>query len=148
MAIIYETKNFILESHEKPEIDRLDGGHVKISPKEEVEDRTKLTPKQAIELMRFTIVSGEAMKTAMAKIGVNIGRINYQDNGNWTPHLHVHLYCRAIDAKMQKFGDPIISGHKDGYNPLSKDDIQRVKEELDNLFKLEKFADSAWGLFC
>ncbi len=146
MAIIYETKNFVLESHEKPEIDRLEGGHVKISPIVKVEDRTKLTPKQAIELMRFTIVSGEAMKTAMGKIGVNIGRINYQDNGNWTPNLHVHLYCRAVDAKIQKYGNPIIDGHKDEYKPLTKDDIQRVKEEIDNLFKLEKFSDSTWGL--
>ncbi len=42
MAIIYKTENFILESHERPEIDRLEGGHVKISPKENVEDRTFL----------------------------------------------------------------------------------------------------------
>ena len=146
MAIIYETNNFILESHERPEIDRLEGGHVKISPKVKVEDRTKLTPKQAIELMRFTIVSGEAMKIAMKKIGVNIGRINYQDNGNWTPRLHVHLYCRAVDAKIQKYGDPIIDGHKDEYKPLNEEDVQRVKEELDNLFKFEKFSDSTWGL--
>lgn len=147
MAIIYETKNFILESHERPEIDRLEGGHVKISPKISVEDRTKLTPMQAIELMRFTIISGEAMKIAMGKIWVDIGRINYQDNGNRTPHLHIHLYCRAKDAKMQKFGDPIIDGHKDEYKPLNEDDIWRIKEELDKLFKLEKFSDFAWKIF-
>ena len=146
MAIIYETANFILESHERPEIDRLEGGHVKISPKVKVEDRTKLTPKQAIELMRFTIVSGEAMKIAMNKIGVNIGRINYQDNGNWTPHLHVHLYCRAVTAKIQKYGDPIIDGYKDEYKPLNKEDIKRVKKELDKIFKLKKFSDETWGL--
>lgn len=146
MALIYETKNFILESHERPEIDRLEGGHVKISPKVKVEDRTKLTPKQAIELMRLTIASGEAMKIAMKKIGINIGRINYQDNGNWTPSLHIHLYCRAVDAKIQKYGNPIIDGHKEEYKPLNEDDIQRVKEELDKIFKQEKFSDSKWGL--
>jgi diadenosine tetraphosphate (Ap4A) HIT family hydrolase len=146
MAIIYETNNFILESHEKPEIDRLEGGHVKISPKIDVEDRSKLTPKQAIELMRFTIISGEAMKLAMKEIGVNIGRINYQENGNWKPHLHIHLYCRAENATMQKYGDPIKPGHKDEYNSLNEDDIQRIKTQLDNLFKLEKFSDSTWGL--
>jgi len=146
MAIIYESKNFILESHERPEIDRLEGGHVKISPKVDIEDRTKLTPTQAIELMRFTIISGEAMKLAMKKIGVNIRRINYQDNGNWTPHLHIHLYCRADNATMQKYGNPIIPGHKNEYNPLNEEDIQRIKIELDNLFNLEKFSDSTWGL--
>lgn len=146
MAIIYETENFILESHEKPEIDRLEGGHVKISPKISVEDRTKLTPKQAIELMRFTIVSGEAIKLAMKKIGVEIGRINYQDNGNWKPELHIHLYCRAKNAKMQKYGDPIIPGHKEQYNPLNNEDIKRIKEEVTKQFKLTKFSNKEWGL--
>jgi diadenosine tetraphosphate (Ap4A) HIT family hydrolase len=146
MAIIYKTENFILESHEKPEIDRLEGGHVKISPKVDVEDRSVLTSNQAIELMRLTIISGEAIKSAMKQIGVNIGRINYQDNGNWAPHLHVHLYCRAKNATMQKYGDPIAPGHRDEYNPLNKEDIQRIKKELESLFELEKFSDSEWGL--
>lgn len=146
MATIYETNNFILESHEKPEIDRLDGGHVKVSPKVDVSDRTQLDPKLAIELMRFTLVAGEAMKVAMKKVGVEIGRINYQENGNWKPHLHVHLYCRAKDATMQTYGDPIIPGHKEEYQPLNEEDIQNIKEELDNLFGLEKFSDKEWGL--
>lgn len=146
MARIYETEHFILESHERPEIDRLEGGHVKISPKVPIEDRSKLTPTQAIELMRFTIVAGEAMKRAMQKIGITIGRINYQDNGNWTPELHIHLYCRAEHATMQAYGDPIVPGHKDEYSPLCEDDIERIKVELDALFTLEKFSDVAWGL--
>ena len=146
MAIIYETENFILESKEKPEVDRLEGGHVQISPKEVVEDRSKLTPRQSIELMRFTVATGEAMKLAMKKLGVEIGRINYQDNGNWTPHLHIHLYCRAKNATMQKYGDPIVPGHKEEYKALTKDDIVKIKSELDKLFKLENFSDNAWGL--
>ena len=146
MALIFETSNFILESHEKPEIDRLEWGHVKISPKIDMEDRSMLTPKQAIELMRFTIVAWEAMKSAMKKIGINIGRINYQDNGNWKPQLHIHLYCRAIDATLQKYGDPIIPGHKNIYNPLNDDDSDRIQIEIDKLFKLEKYSDYSWGL--
>ncbi len=146
MALIYESENFILESHDNPEIDRLEGGHVKISPKNDVGDRTELTPTQSIELMRFTIVAGRAMVAGMKKRGVNIGRINYQDNGNWTPHLHIHLYCRATDATMQKYGDPIVPGHKDEYHPLNEDDIVATREELDNLFSKEEFSDSRWGL--
>ncbi len=96
--------------------------------------------------MRFTIVSGKAMKLAMKKIGVNIGRINYQENGNWKPYLHLHLYCRAENATMQKYGEPITPGHMDEYNPLNEQDIKRIKNEIDNLFKLEKFSDSTWGL--
>jgi diadenosine tetraphosphate (Ap4A) HIT family hydrolase len=146
MAIIYETKNFILESHERPEIDRLEGGHVKISPKIDVEDRTKLDPKLAIELMRFTIVSGEAMKVVMAECGVNIGRINYQENGNWQPHLHVHIYCRAKDAQMQKYGEPLIPGYKDEYKSLNEEDIKRMGKEVEELFNQEKFSNAQWGL--
>ncbi|MFH0952143.1 MAG: HIT domain-containing protein [Patescibacteria group bacterium] len=146
MALIYESENFILESHEKPEIDRLEGGHIKIIPKNEVNDRTKLSPKLAIELMRFTIVAGRAMIVGMKKRGVDIGRINYQENGNWRPNLHIHLYGRAVNAKVQKYGDPIISGHQEGFRPLDPDDIAAVKAELDKLFTKEEFSDYAWGL--
>lgn len=57
MALIFETKNFTLESHENPEIDRVEGGHIKINPKVPIMDRTFLSPREAIELMRFTIVA-------------------------------------------------------------------------------------------
>jgi hypothetical protein len=146
MAFIYETKNFVLESINKPGNDRLEGGQIKITPKIAIEDRTKLTPKQAIELMRFTIVAGIALVNAMKHIGVDIGRINYQDNGNWRPTLHMLIYGRARDAKMQKYGEPIIPGHKAEYNPLNDEDIKRIKDELDGLFKQEKFSDAKWGL--
>ena len=135
-----------MESKEKPEVDRLEEGHVQISPKEVIEDRTKLTARQAIELMRFTVVAGEAMKLAMKKISVEIERINYQDNSNWTPHLHVHLYCRAKGAIMQKYGDPIIPGYKEEYKALTKEDINTIKNEIKKLFALEKFTDDTWGI--
>ena len=146
MAFIYETPNFILESHEKPEVDRLEGGHCKISPKVPLEDRTKLTQKLAIELMRFTIASGKAIKQAMEKIGVYIGRINYQENGNRNPTLHIQLYGRAIDAKMQKYGEPIVPGNKPEYMPLNEEDRKRIKEELDNILQEEYFNSSQRNL--
>lgn len=146
MAIIYQTKNFILESHEKPEIDRLDGGHIKITPNIDVSDRTKLTPQLAIELMRFTIVAGRAMVEGMKKQGVLIGRINYQENGNWKPHLHIHLYGRAITATQQKYGEPIISGHKDTYFPLNNEDIRNIHDCVEAWFTLPEFSDDQWKL--
>ena len=82
MAEVYTTNNFVVESAEAPHVTRTDGGHMRILPKEKVADRTKLSPQLAIELMRLTMVAGEAMATAMNKRGVDIGRINYQDNGN------------------------------------------------------------------
>jgi len=146
MAEIYRTSNFILESHERPEVDRTDGGHIKISPIKDVSNRTQLSPQLAIELMRFTIVVGLAFSTAMAIQGINHGRINYQENGNWKPHLHIHLYGRAIDAKYQKFGDPIKPGHQEEYQPLTIEDCTLIADEITKLFAQEKFSDKEWKL--
>lgn len=146
MALIFETKNFTLESHENPEIDRVEGGHIKINPKVPIMDRTFLSPREAIELMRFTIVAWKAMVSGMEKRWIMIGRINYQDNGNWKPELHIHLYGRAIDAKIQKYGDPIVPWHKDDFNALNWEDIEEIQKECERLFHSEEFSDEIWGL--
>lgn len=145
MTLIVETKNFILESHDKPEVDRLDGGHIKISPKVHILDRQQLSPDQAKEFVRLSILAGEAMKRAYAKIGITLGRINYQDNGNWNPSFHLHLYGRATNAKYQKYGDPIISGNKPEYSPLSESDIIALQTELRSLLLESPYKDSDWG---
>ena len=146
MALIYETENFVLESHENPEIDRLEGGHVKISPKNKFKDRTELPPRLAIELMHFSIICGEAMKRGMKKSGVNIGRVNYQENGNWKPELHLHLYCRSEDATLQKFGEPIVPGHQKSFMPLTEQDMDNIKSEIKKLFSEERFSRHEWNL--
>lgn len=146
MALIFETKNFTLESHEQPEVDRLDGGHIKINPKVKIVDRTELRPQLAVELIRLTIVAGKAFIEGMKKQDINIGRINYQDNGNWKPEFHIHLYGRAIGATQQKFGDPIIPGHKDSYKPLTTEDILSIKEAILRIMALPEFQDENWRL--
>ncbi|MEO5564344.1 MAG: hypothetical protein ABIR18_12940, partial [Chitinophagaceae bacterium] len=83
MATIYETINFIVEAPGKPLVTRTDGGHIIITPKIALVDRTQLSPSLAIELIYLTMLIGEAMTIAMNKRGIDIGRINYQDNGNW-----------------------------------------------------------------
>ncbi|MCA9459286.1 MAG: HIT domain-containing protein [Nanoarchaeota archaeon] len=147
MALIFETENFILESHERPEISREEGGHIKISPKKKISDRSELNPKEAIEFMRLSIVSGIAMKKAMRKNGIQIDRINYQDNGNWKANFHLHLYGRAVGAKMQKLGEPIIPGHKKEYQSLNEKEILDIKTEIEILFSLEKYSNEKWRLF-
>lgn len=146
MAIIYETENFIIESHDKPEVDRLEGGHIKISPKVSVEDRTKLTAQQAIELMRLTMAAGEALVETMSSIGVEIGRINYQDNGNWQPFLHIHLYGRAKNATMQRYGDPIVPGNKAEYQPLTESDAKVFSKKMDIILRQVIYSNEHWGL--
>src|SRR5262245_25719669 len=103
MALIFKTNNFLVEAADKPHVARADGGHIKITPIEKIEDRSQLTPKQATELMRLTMIVGEAMMAALNKRGVEIGRINYQDNGNWWPYMHIHLYGRAKTSKNQPY---------------------------------------------
>jgi diadenosine tetraphosphate (Ap4A) HIT family hydrolase len=157
MTLIYSTENFIVEAPEKPHVTRMDGGHIKICPKIKLVDRTELSPKLAIELMRLTIATGEAMSTALNRRGIDVGRINYQDNGNWSvfspegPYLHIHLYGRAKSAKINKYGDAcsfpqIDTGFYDEFEPLNQGDIQEIKEEIETLFKKDKYKDENWKI--
>ena len=150
MVLIYETENFIVEAVEKPHVTRLDGGHIKISPKERLVERTQLNPKQATELMKITMVIGEAMTIGLNNMGIDIGRINYQDNGNWSvfkpegPYLHIHLYGRAKSAKINKYGDAIFAGHRetgfyDDFEPLNQEDIEEIKKQIEIVLKKEKY---------
>ncbi|MBU0979861.1 MAG: hypothetical protein KJ709_03575 [Nanoarchaeota archaeon] len=159
MATIYESEDFIVESHERPHVDRDDGGHIKIYPKVRLVDRQQLTPKQAIGLMRLTIVVGQAMTKVMNEHGVDIGRINYQDNGNWTvfkpegSYLHIHLYGRAKSAKTHKYGQAAYFPHREekpeyykDFKPLNAEDVKDIKAEIERSFKEDKFSDPEWGL--
>lgn len=159
MALIYETNNFIVESFEKPHVDRDDGGHIRIMPKVRVLDRQHISPSLAVELMKLTVIVGEAMTIAMNRRGVDVSRINYQDNGNWSvfkpegPYLHYHLYGRAKSAKHQKYGDAIYSPHRETHpehyanlKPLNDGDIKEIRKEIEKLSKSEKYNDKEWHI--
>lgn len=130
---IIETENFELHSHDQPEVGRSDGGHLVIHPKVAVEDRTKLAVELVIELALLTNLAGAAMFAGLKERGIRLGRINYQDNGNWKPELHVHLYGRAIDATYHKFGEPIkaarVLSEKVIQEPLNEGDISAIKAQ-------------------
>ena len=149
--LIYETENFLIVAAEHPHIDRLDGGHVKIVPKVRVRDRTELSLELATELMKLTMIVGEAMALGLNKRGIDVGRINYQDNGNWRvldpdgPYLHIHLYGRAVSASTQKYGDAIHlphreSGFYDNLTPLESEDVDAIRSEIERLLKTPKFS--------
>ncbi len=145
--IIFETKNFILKAPEKPHIDRKDGGHLVIFPKKKVSERQELSKEQRCELMELSNMAGQALKEALGKSDIKVGRINYQDNGNWSvfkpggPTLHIHIYGRATDAKQQKYGEALYFPHpKD--NPdfyknlksLNEKEIKYIKEFMKKHF--------------
>jgi diadenosine tetraphosphate (Ap4A) HIT family hydrolase len=131
--IIAETDNFILENHAAPEVGRSDGGHLVINPKTAVEDRTFLSPDQVVELALLTNIAGKAMKDGLEERGIKLGRINYQDNGNWKPELHVHLYGRALDAKYQVYGQPIKAARrledKLAQEQLTEEDCESIRNK-------------------
>jgi len=61
MMLVYESPHFQIVVPERPHVTRSDGGHLIINPKVAVDDRTKLTREQAVELVKLTMVAGEAM---------------------------------------------------------------------------------------
>jgi diadenosine tetraphosphate (Ap4A) HIT family hydrolase len=157
MAIIFETRNYLVEAADQPLVTRLDGGHITITPRKRVVDRTRLSPRLAIELMRLTMIVGEAMSVGLSQRGIPIRRINYQDNGNWGflsplgPHLHVHLYGRAANARFQPFGEACHfpqrdSRFYDNFEPLNSGDIAEVRKQIDILRKESKYQVKNWCL--
>src|ERR1035437_7241379 len=119
MAIIYETDNFIIKSAELPHVyvDRVEGVQISIRPKFTGGDRTLRTPALAIEYMKLSMVAGATRKSAMARRGVDIGLVNYQDMGNWSvfkpegPTMHMQMFGRALTATIQKYGDAVQLPH-------------------------------------
>lgn len=155
--LIFKTKNFIVVAVAKPHVTRTDGGHIKIVPKIRYCDRADLPSKLAIEMAWLTMLVGEAMASGLNKRGIDIGRINYQDNGNWSvfspegPYLHVHLYGRAKSAKVQKYGDALNFPHRetgfyDKVEPLNEGDVGKITQEIQRLLKEKKYDLKEWGL--
>ncbi len=152
---VFETENFVVEAPEKPHVSREEGGHLKIIPKERILDRTLLSPSKAKELMRLTMVVGEALAAGMNNRGIGVGRINYQDMGNWTvlkpegSYLHIHVYGRAKSAKVQKWGDAMNLPHRDSgfyddFVPLREDDVKEIQKQIEIISKREKYQDNNW----
>lgn len=157
MRLIYETENFNVIPFEKPFVSRTEGGHIKIFTKTGVENRVKLNPKEAIELMRLTMLIGEAMEIAMNNRGIPVVKINYQDMGNWAfkkgerPILHVHIFGRAINATKQIFPESVYlpareSGFYDEFEPLNDEDIKEIQAQIKILESTEKYNINNWKI--
>ncbi len=147
MALIFEAVHFDIIAPVHPHVARGDGAHIVINPRHAVEDRTHLTREQAIELVKLTMVAGEAMKTVLTRHGIDIGRINYQDNGNWRHELHVHLYGRARSSTCQPWGHFLLlpptreafMARMADLEPLSVEDIVALRAEVGRLLATEKY---------
>jgi diadenosine tetraphosphate (Ap4A) HIT family hydrolase len=154
--LILESEGFSVHVPENPHVDRLDGGHIIITPKVRVVDRTQLDPRNAIELIKLTMIIGEAMQTVLNRRGIDVVRINYQDNGNWGlleltgPFLHVHLYGRAKSSRFQKHGEALYlpsrtSNYYANCSPLNEDDVIELHEEIKRISLSEKYKRFCWS---
>ena len=155
---IWETEHFVFFAPAHAHIPREDGGHLCVTSREKYfASRSDFSPKEAIEVMRLTMLAGEAMIAGMKERGIEIGRINYQENGNWallwkkTPYFHIHLYGRTVDAKSQTWGEALVfpdpgTDFYDGFTPVSEEDCTAIREKLAELEKTEKYDPKNWGL--
>lgn len=149
MPLIHESKNFIVETPGVPKVhvSRLDGGHLKISPKIPVDDITQLSSELATELIILTQIVGKAFTLAMLAQGIELGIINYQANANFNKTFHLHLYGRATNAPTQKFGTVLqfpptqsefFEAIKDN-EPLTSEDIKLLQQEITRLVASDEF---------
>lgn len=125
--LIFESQNYYVIVPQMPHVDRNDGGHICIVAKDNnICSLQQLDDNGLIELSLLTRAVGDAMIETMNKHGIDVRLINYQINGNWTffdekkPSLHLHLYGRALSAKIQKFGNSL-------YFPTKKDNLDFYK---------------------
>jgi diadenosine tetraphosphate (Ap4A) HIT family hydrolase len=146
MQTVFEATHFVIIVPARPHVSRLDGGHLVINPKVPVLDRTQLTREQAIELVKLTMVAGAAMQSVLPQRGVDIWRINYQDNGNWRPELHVHLYGRAKSSTLQPYGHflsiPLTAEafkQQPDLEPFNAEDVAALSIDIERLLATEKF---------
>lgn len=144
---VIDFKEFFVVTPDHPHVSRGDGGHLIINPRVNVEDRTQLSREQAVELVKITMIAGEAMRTVMTARGVPIGRINYQDNGNWRRELHVHLYGRSLNAKRYPWGHFLqlpatpekFRAESYDLEPLNEGDVSALHNEMTRLLASEKY---------
>ena len=156
-----KTNKFLVQGNDNPHHDRDNGGHSKVSPLEKYSDRTEMPMELYLTMMQLVMVSGEAITNVMKSKGIDIARINYQDNGNWSyfpsinknPQVHVHLYVRSFNEKHptnhpkhQPFPDAIFNGFRDDYpdyyeplKPYSKEDCNDICAEIERLLETDKY---------
>lgn len=153
---VYETKNFKVEVVPKPHVSREEGGHLRIKSKEKYfSSRMDFDSNEAKEVMRLSMMTGEALKRAMTNRGIPIIRINYMEAGNWAVKtgkpffFHIHVYGRCENAKVQVWPEAVQlpsrdTGFYDKFLPLNLDDIKELKKQFSIIENEEKYRLSNW----
>lgn len=159
MSVIVQTEDFVVSAHDKPHHSRENGGHIVITPKQKFAHRYEMPLDLASKLMHMTMIVGEAATNALRARGLEVVRINYQDNGNWAykhpnpqPQLHKHLYIRTAnekhptnDPRFQSFPDALVfpdpdTDYYDQFAPLNDEDCAAIKQDYDRLLATDKYS--------
>ena len=153
---IYETANFKVEVVPRPHVSREEGGHLRIKSKEKYfSSRMDFDSNEAKEVMRLSMMAGEALKRAMILRGIPIVRINYMEAGNWAAKsgkpffFHIHVYGRAENAKIQIWPEAVQlpsrdTGFYDNFLPLDSEDIVELKKQFSIIEKEKKYRLINW----
>jgi diadenosine tetraphosphate (Ap4A) HIT family hydrolase len=149
-GLVYEDRYFRVTSPDLPLNCRDDGGHLVLSKKETVPDRSDMTYQEAIAFMRLSMMVGRAMYDVLG-----IERMNYEDLGNWGiddpggAKMHLHLFGRAKVQVHQirghhlslfPKGHPIYQGH---LKPFTEEELRRLKERIHQLAQEPKYQKMA-----
>ena len=154
----YKTPNFGVFVPQRPHVSREEGGHICIMyiGRHKCSSRLDLTPSEAKEFTRLSMLVGEAMLRGMKKRGVKIAHINYQENGNWPflhhekPVLHMHLYGRTADSFQQRWGEALYfpdpgTSFYDHITPLDQKDVVEILSEIKKLEFKNQYAPENWA---
>lgn len=157
MGPIYQTKHFIVTSLDNPWVDYEDWWHVIIKIKDEfkneISDRTKLSPQQAIEFIRLSMIVWESLESTMNQMGIPVVKINYQEMWNWyvkipwgRPFLHEHIFWRSKDAKKQPRPEAVYLPAKETwfyewFRPLPESRMKLLGDKIEGIFKQDKYQD-------
>ncbi len=149
-VFIYEDKFFKVVCPEFPLNCREDGGHLVLVKKEIVYDRSELSWQEAIDFMRISMMTGQAMYEVL-----NVERMNYEDLGNWgvdKPNgssMHLHFFGRAKEQLHQVRGSHMMiypQGHKiyQGHlKPLNDKELTELKTAINEIAKEDKYQKMA-----
>ena len=148
--LVYEDKYFQVSSPESPLNDRNDGGHLVLTKREKVTDRSDMTYQEAIDFMRISMAVGKAMYEVLG-----IERMNYEDLGNWGiddpggAKMHLHFFGRTREQTHQirghhmflyPKGHKIYQGHLESFNDS---DIEKLRARIEDILTGEKYLKMA-----
>lgn len=148
--VVYEDNIFQVVRPALPLNSRGDGGHLVLTKRKPVSDRSDLTWQEAIDFMRISMAVGKAMYEVL-----NIERMNYEDLGNWGiddsggAKMHLHLLGRSKEQTHQIRGQhmflypkdhPIYQGHLES---LTDDDLQSLRTKILKILREDKYQKMA-----